>query len=49
MNGSPTPATQCSSVRFDRMLIAQAKAAELRFVTADEAAAAYGDFVLLVR
>ena len=34
---------------FDRMLIAQAKAAELRFVTADEAAAAYGDFVLLVR
>ena len=34
---------------FDRMLIAQAKAAGLVFVTADESAAAYGDWVLLVR
>lgn len=32
---------------FDRMLIAQARAAGLRFLTADEAAAAYGDPVLL--
>jgi PIN domain nuclease of toxin-antitoxin system len=34
---------------FDRMLIAQARVAELRLVTADEAAAAYGDCVLPVR
>ena len=34
---------------FDRMLIAQARVAELRFVTADKVAADYGDFVLLVR
>ena len=34
---------------FDRMLIAQAKATGLAFLTADEAAAAYGDSVLLVR
>ena len=34
---------------FDRMLIAQARATELKFVTADETAAHYGDFVLLVR
>lgn len=34
---------------FDRMLIAQAKATGLTFLTADERAAAYGDAVLLVR
>ena len=34
---------------FDRMLIAQANATGLAFLTADEAAAAYGDSVLLVR
>jgi PIN domain nuclease of toxin-antitoxin system len=34
---------------FDRMLIAQARTAELKFVTADEVAAAYGNFVMLVR
>jgi len=34
---------------FDRMLIAQAQIASLTLLTADEAAAAYGDFVLLVR
>jgi PIN domain nuclease of toxin-antitoxin system len=34
---------------FDRMLIAQARIASLRFVTADEIAAAYDDVVLLVR
>ena len=34
---------------FDRMLIAQARVADLRFVTADKVAADYGDFVLLVR
>jgi PIN domain nuclease of toxin-antitoxin system len=34
---------------FDRMLIAQARVAQLSLVTADEAAARYGDFVLLVR
>jgi PIN domain nuclease of toxin-antitoxin system len=33
---------------FDRMLIAQARAAELKFVTADTIAAAYGEPVLLV-
>jgi len=33
---------------FDRMLIAQARAADLRFLTADQLAA-YGDVVLLVR
>jgi PIN domain nuclease of toxin-antitoxin system len=33
---------------FDRMLIAQAQAADLLLVTADVAAAAYGDSVLLV-
>jgi PIN domain nuclease of toxin-antitoxin system len=31
------------------MLIAQARVAQLSLVTADEAAARYGDFVLLVR
>ena len=34
---------------FDRMLIAQAQAAGLTFLTADRIAAQYGDFVLLVR
>ena len=34
---------------FDRMLIAQARAADLKFVTADEVTVAYGDTVLLVR
>jgi PIN domain nuclease of toxin-antitoxin system len=34
---------------FDRMLIAQAQAAELTLISADEAAATYGDFVLRVR
>jgi PIN domain nuclease of toxin-antitoxin system len=34
---------------FDRMLIAQARASGLSFLTADEVAAAYGDFVLLAR
>ena len=34
---------------FDRMLIAQAQAAGLTFVTADQIAVLYGDFVLLVR
>ena len=34
---------------FDRMLIAQARVAELKFLTADESAAAYGDMVLLAR
>jgi PIN domain nuclease of toxin-antitoxin system len=34
---------------FDRMLIAQAQAAGLTFLTADEIAARYGDFVLLAR
>ena len=33
---------------FDRMLIAQARVAGLKLVTADEVAAAYGDSVLLV-
>jgi PIN domain nuclease of toxin-antitoxin system len=33
---------------FDRMLIAQARAAGLKFVTADAIAAAYGEPVLLV-
>jgi PIN domain nuclease of toxin-antitoxin system len=32
---------------FDRMLIAQARAARLTFVTADRIASHYGDFVLL--
>ncbi len=32
---------------FDRMLIAQAQAERLNFLTADEIAAAYGDMVLL--
>lgn len=32
---------------FDRMLIAQAQVAGLKLVTADEAAAAYGDSVVL--
>jgi hypothetical protein len=31
------------------MLIAQARASGLSFLTADEVAAAYGDFVLLAR
>lgn len=34
---------------FDRMLVAQAQAEGLIFLTADDAVAAYGDFVLLVR
>ena len=34
---------------FDRMLIAQARVADLRLVTADKVAADYGDSVLLVR
>ena len=34
---------------FDRMLIAQAQAAGLTFLTADQIASLYGDFVLLVR
>ena len=34
---------------FDRMLIAQAQSAGLTFVTADQIASHYGDFVLLVR
>ena len=34
---------------FDRMLIAQAQAASLTFLTADQIASLYGDFVLLVR
>jgi PIN domain nuclease of toxin-antitoxin system len=34
---------------FDRMLIAQAQAAGLTFLTADQIAAQYGDSVLLVR
>ena len=34
---------------FDRMLIAQARASGLSFLTADEVTAAYGDFVLLAR
>ena len=34
---------------FDRMLVAQAKEANLIFLTADEAISAYGDFVLFVR
>ena len=34
---------------FDRMLIAQARAANLTFVTADETASHYGNSVLLVR
>ena len=34
---------------FDRLLIAQAQAAGLTFVTADQIAAQYGDFVLLAR
>jgi PIN domain nuclease of toxin-antitoxin system len=34
---------------FDRMLIAQARVADLRLVTADKVAADYGDLVLLVR
>lgn len=34
---------------FDRMLIAQARAADLKFLSADEIAAAYGDVVLLAR
>lgn len=33
---------------FDRMLIAQALAAELKLLTADPSSAAYGDMVLLV-
>ncbi|MGA2326722.1 MAG: type II toxin-antitoxin system VapC family toxin [Bryobacteraceae bacterium] len=32
---------------FDRMLIAQARASGLSFLTADEVGAAYGDFMLL--
>jgi PIN domain nuclease of toxin-antitoxin system len=34
---------------FDRLLIAQAQAAALTLVTADQIAARYGDFILLVR
>jgi PIN domain nuclease of toxin-antitoxin system len=34
---------------FDSMLIAQARASGLSFLTADEVTAAYGDFVLLAR
>jgi PIN domain nuclease of toxin-antitoxin system len=34
---------------FDRLLIAQARASGLSFLTADQVAAAYGDFVLLDR
>lgn len=34
---------------FDRMLIAQARATGLKFLSADEVTAAYGDVVLLVR
>ena len=34
---------------FDRMLVAQARVASLRFVTADEVAASYGEVVLLIR
>jgi PIN domain nuclease of toxin-antitoxin system len=34
---------------FDRMLIAQAQATGLTFLTADQIASLYGDFVLLVR
>ena|SRR5215472_12491998 len=34
---------------FDRMLVAQARVASLRFVTADEVAASYGGVVLLIR
>jgi PIN domain nuclease of toxin-antitoxin system len=34
---------------FDRMLIAQARASGFSFLTADEVAGAYGDFVLLAR
>ena len=34
---------------FDRMLIAQARVAELALLTADETAALYGDSVLLAR
>jgi PIN domain nuclease of toxin-antitoxin system len=34
---------------FDRMLIAQAQSAGFTFVTADQIAPHYGDFVLLVR
>jgi PIN domain nuclease of toxin-antitoxin system len=33
---------------FDRMLVAQAQAEAIRLVTADEALAAYGKFVLVV-
>ena len=33
---------------FDRMLVAQARAMNLKFMTADEIVAAYGDVVLLV-
>ena len=32
---------------FDRMLVAQARAAHLKLLTADEVAAAYGEMVLL--
>jgi PIN domain nuclease of toxin-antitoxin system len=34
---------------FDRMLVAQARAAGLRLLTADEAMASYGDTVLVAR
>jgi PIN domain nuclease of toxin-antitoxin system len=34
---------------FDRMLVAQAQVENLIFLTADDAVAAYGDFVRLVR
>ena len=34
---------------FDRMLIAQARATGLKFLSADEISASYGDVVLLVR
>ncbi len=34
---------------FDRMLIAQARVAGLKFLSADDVTAAYGDVVLLVR
>ena len=34
---------------FDRMLVAQARAAHLKLLTADEVAAAYGEMVLLSR
>ncbi len=34
---------------FDRMLVAQARAADLKFLTADDITGAYGGWVLVVR